>query len=211
MGFDTKKKDLRNLDYLNKTLKTRNIKLNVIRGNHDNPDYFDGSINTSNISLLADYSFISVDGQGVLCIGGAISIDRKPNSKKTDEYGNPWKGRKEGVNYWSNEGFDYRPELIEDLKKFGFNIDIVITHSAPDFCEPRTKSELSNWALEDPGLIEECAIERNNLSKLYDQLKEGEHPPKFWCYGHFHFHMKERFEDTDFILLDVNEFHEVRI
>ena len=206
MGFETMKKDLRTLAYLNRELKTRSIQLYAIRGNHDDPKYFDGSISTSNVKLLPDYSTLKVDGQNILCIGGAISIDRKPNTQQVDKYGKPWKGRKEGINYWTDEGLVYKPELLKDLN----DIDIVITHSAPDFCEPRSKGGLSIWAMEDPGLIEECAVERNNLSKIYDYLKANKCPLKHWLYGHFHSSVREQFENTNFILLDINEFYEIR-
>lgn len=208
VGFCSMKKDLRALDYLNATLKPRNIKLYAIRGNHDNPIYFDGSMPfVGNISLLPDYSVITIDGQNILCVGGAISIDRKPNSKIVGFDGKPWKGRKEGVNYWSNEAFVLKPEWYLHLK----NIDIVITHSAPDFCEPRIKSGLSKWAVSDPGLIEECAKERNDLSKMFDALKSQGCPMKHWFYGHFHYYKKEEHFDTEFVLLDINQFYEVRI
>jgi len=207
MGFAKLKKDLRQLDRFNLTLRVRNIYLYAIRGNHDNPKYFDGSISTSNIKLLPDYSVVQVDDQNILCIGGAISIDRKPNAKQVGFDGKPWKGRKEGVNYWADEALVFKPELVKDLN----NIDIVITHSAPDFCQPRIKNGLSTWATEDLGLIEECAVERNNLSKIYDILKANNCPLKSWFYGHFHFHETERFENTDFTVLDINEFWEVRI
>lgn len=207
MGFTTKKKDLKALDYLNTTLKVRSIQLYAIRGNHDNPAYFDGSISTSNIKLLPDYSTIDVNGIKVLLVGGAISVDRKPNPGHTDFRGKPWKGRKEGVNYWSNENFVLKPEILNEIK----GIDIVITHSAPDFCEPRTKHGLSGWAKHDPGLIEECAKERNDLSKMYDILKANGCSLKYWLYGHFHYYHKEQFDDTNFILIDINHFYDVRI
>jgi DNA repair exonuclease SbcCD nuclease subunit len=207
MGFDPIKKDLATLKYLNTTLKPRNIQLYAIRGNHDNPTYFDGSIKTSNIKLLPDYSVLTIDGLNVLCVGGAISIDRKPNPAEFDYRGRPWKGRKEGVNYWPNETFVLKPELLKDLK----NIDIVVTHSAPDFCEPRTKHGLSTWIKADPGLADECMKERNDHSKMYDILKANDCPLKYWFYGHFHYYKREEFENTECVLIDINQFYEVRI
>lgn len=208
VGFCSMKKDLRSLDYLNTTLKSRNIKLYAIRGNHDNPIYFDGSISSiGNISLLPDYSVITIDGAKILCVGGAISIDRKPNSSLVGFDGKPWKGRKEGVNYWSDEVFVLKPELLKDLK----DIDIVITHSAPDFCEPRIKTGLGKWLETDPSLLEECAKERNDLSKMYDILKANNCPLKEWFYGHFHSYKREQHFDTHFTLLDIEQFYEVRI
>ena len=48
-----------------------------IRGNHDNPAYFDGQqVNYKRWKAVPDYSVIKVCGHTILCIGGAISIDR---------------------------------------------------------------------------------------------------------------------------------------
>lgn len=207
IGFETKKKDLAALKYLNVTLKSRNIQLYAIRGNHDNPAWFDGSVATSNIKLLADYSVVEVDGAKVLCVGGAISIDRKPNPEQLDYRGKEWKGRKENVNYWTNEPFVFDLEKAKSIS----DIDIVVTHSAPDFCEPRGKSGLATWIKYDRGLIEECAKERNDHSKLYDILVANGCPLKYWFYGHFHYYHREEFQNTDFILLDINLFYDVRI
>ena len=207
MGFDHPQKDKRALDYLNATLKPRNIQLYAIRGNHDNPIFFNDTITRSNIKLISDYTIIEIDNVKILCVGGAISIDRKPNLHQLDFRGKQWKGRKEGINYWSNENFVLKPEVLKSIK----NIDIVITHSAPDFCEPRTKHGLSIWAACDPGLIEECAKERNDHSKMYDILKDNGCAPKYWLYGHFHYYKQEMFENTKCVLIDINQFYEVRI
>lgn len=207
MGFEPKKKDLAALAYLNKVLKPRNIQLYAIRGNHDNPSFYDGSVSTSNIKLIPDYTILNVDGLNILCVGGAISVDRKPNPNKPDFRGHPWPGRTDGKNYWSDEVFVLKPELCKDLN----NIDVVVTHSAPDFAEPRTKSGLSDWAVSDKSLIEDCAKERNDHSKLYDLLIANKCPLKYWFYGHFHWYKREEFENTTFVLLDVNMFYDVRI
>jgi DNA repair exonuclease SbcCD nuclease subunit len=207
MGFTTMKKDLRALQFLNITLKARNIMLYAIRGNHDNPIYFDGSISKSNIKLLSDYTVIRVDEKNILCVGGAISIDRKANPEQTDLYGKQWPGRKEGTNYWPNEEFVFIPDKIKELN----NIDIVITHSSPDFCEPRIKTGLSGWAKYDLGLIEACAKERNDHSKMFDMLKANGCPLEYWLYGHFHYSKREYFDNVQFVLLDIIQFYELRV
>lgn len=206
IGFNSREKELRTLDYLTSTLKSRNIMLYAIRGNHDDPAYFNGSISTSNIKLLPDYSVVNVDQKNVLCVGGAISIDRKPNSDVRDARGKQWHGRKEGVNYWEAEAFN----LKEDIANAAKNIDVVITHSCPDFCEPRSKHGLSTWIKSDPSLIELCAKERNEHSKLYDILKFNGSEIKYWTYGHFHDDNVETFHDTKFVMIGIYNFYELR-
>ena len=49
-----------------------------IRGNHDNPAYFNGSsFNHKRFVAIPDYSVVKACGHTILCIGGAISIDRR--------------------------------------------------------------------------------------------------------------------------------------
>jgi len=141
-----------------------------------------------------------------LCVGGATSIDRKPNPDKVGFDGKPYKGRKEGCDYWMDEVFVLKTELLKDLK----NIDIVVTHSCPNFCEPRTKQGLSDWIKHDVGLIDECERERNDHSKMYDILKANNNPIKYWFYGHYHFHNMEIIDDTKFVLLDIEELYDLK-
>lgn len=48
-----------------------------IRGNYDNPAYFDGQqVNYKRWKAVPDYSVIKACGHTILCVGGAISVDR---------------------------------------------------------------------------------------------------------------------------------------
>jgi len=96
IGFEKPEKELRTMQYLNATLESNNIKLYAIRGNHDDPAYFDGTYKVGNIELLADYTILNIEGKSILCVGGAISVDRSPNPEVPNMYGKPWKGRKLG-------------------------------------------------------------------------------------------------------------------
>ena len=67
---------------LNETLVNRNCHLYVIRGNHDDPEYFKQTNNPfdfSNITLLEDYSELTLLSKSILLIGGAVSIDAQLN------------------------------------------------------------------------------------------------------------------------------------
>jgi len=202
IGFERRKKDLRKLDILNKQLVNRNIILYAIRGNHDDPIYFDGSINLSNLKLLKDYTVLDIEGVKILCVGGAISIDRKPNPDVVDAYGRKYKGRTEGTNYWSNEAFVFQNvDLV--------NIDIVVTHTAPDFAPPYTKYGMEKWIKHDPELSELVDKERSELTILYEQLKKTNNIGH-WFYGHFHSSNTDYTDNTKFVLLNEHEFFELR-
>ena len=46
-----------------------------IRGNHDNPAYFDGkTFRHKRFTCIPDYSVVKATGHTILCVGGAISV-----------------------------------------------------------------------------------------------------------------------------------------
>lgn len=206
IGFEKRAKEMRRLNRLNENLKRKNINLYAIRGNHDDPTYFNGEVKFSNISLLKDYSVVDSYSKKILCVGGAISIDRKPNPKEIMYNGKSWKGRKEGINYWIEEKFVLNLEALKNVK----DVDIVVTHSAPNFCHPRIKSGIEKWAKYDDTLIQECDQERLDIQTMYNVLKETNNIEQ-WFYGHFHHQNVEYIEDTKFVLLDIHQFYELRI
>ena len=76
------------LEAINKFCKQSDCRVFFIRGNHDDPEYFDGSnidksayVTFDCVHAVSDYSCIQVwkDGKVVhtiLCVGGGVSIDR---------------------------------------------------------------------------------------------------------------------------------------
>lgn len=205
IGFEREDKELRRLKRLNESLERRNINLYAIRGNHDDPKYFNNELVLSNIKLLKDYTIIKSYGKNVLCVGGAISIDRKPNPEEKTYNGKSWKGRKENVNYWSDENFTLDVELLKNIK----DVNVIITHSAPKFCHPRIKSGIEKWSKYDETLIEECDKERSDIQTMYDILSKNNRI-EHWFYGHFHHQHIEYIDDTKFVLLDIHQFYELR-
>lgn len=67
-----------------------------------------------------------------------------------------------------------------------FLIDTVITHTAPSHCELFSKSNLNQWAMNDPLLIEDIQFERKTMDMLLRHLKTDNLPISYWYYGHFH-------------------------
>ena len=191
-GFSARHNFISDMDYLNQILAEYNVTLYVIRGNHDDPQYFDGSYNFwSNLKLMADYSVIEVEGKRILLIGGAISIDRLH--------------RVEGRSYWKDEVY----KLDEGSLMLKKNIDIVATHTAPSFAYPtKFNSLVYSFADGDPTLLTELTQERVLLDRTYELLKANENPMVEWFYGHFHTNHITEYENTTFRLLDINRFHE---
>ena len=61
-----------------KRLSEANNWIVFVRGNHDNPAYFDGHIfNHRRLMAIPDYTIIQACRHTILCVGGGISIDRR--------------------------------------------------------------------------------------------------------------------------------------
>lgn len=147
---------------LNSFFAEHNITFLSIRGNHDDPKYFNGPdrIVHSNLELLPDYTLRNINGQDFLFVGGAISVDRIDRIPERS--------------YWHDEGFVLRSELAAQC-------DVLVTHSAPLWNGPTDKSAISGWCSVDKTLWDECVQERKDHSSLIQLCT----PKKHYC-GNFH-------------------------
>jgi hypothetical protein len=136
--------------------------------------------------FIKDFSVVNIDGLSHLCIGGAISIDRKHRTL--------------GYSYWENEGVSF----IDPVRFDGLDIDVIITHTAPNVAPPTTFGELvRHYAMNDVDLIRDLQLERNEVDKVFEKFK-GEKPIK-WVYGHFHDTFRFEVNNFRFYGLGVNE------
>jgi hypothetical protein len=156
-----------------------------IRGNHDDPSLFDGSIAHSNIVLLEDYSQMLFGDKKIQLVGGAVSIDRIH--------------RKPGTSYWSKEPFLYEPDKAVEC-------DILITHTAPSWIGPTVKDNhrIQYWLDNDDCLYEDLSFERQELDKLIRKCK----PTRHFC-GHFHLHAVAEQDGCISRILDIDELLEL--
>ena len=185
-------------------LRTQGNIIFFVRGNHDDPAYFDGKTFAKKyMRCVADYTVVSVAGHNILCVGGAISIDREPRLREM-ELNRILKKDKQPL-YWKDEAPVFLPDEIKELTQSGIKIDTVVTHTAPDFCEKWSKSGLTEWVKLDPHLLNDIALERLSMTSLYDELIENEHPLVSWYYGHFHESWHTYNDKIFFKMLCVNE------
>lgn len=195
-------------DYYLTLFKKLNLKLSktanhlvMFRGNHDNPDYFNGSFKKYNhLHLIPDYTVVEVPGvANVLCIGGAASIDR---SYRIHE-----EARSKRKTYWGNAELPIFDEekLNEINTKYADNIQIIATHTCPSFAYPTTKQGVGGWIREDEGLNQTLDDERNTMDKIFGKLQEQQANITDWYYGHFHEHKLERHYGINFRLCDCGE------
>lgn len=171
-----------------------------VRGNHDNPEYFDGTIFNHKLFIaIPDYSVIQACSHTILCVGGAISVDR--------QYRLNARYMKKEV-YWKDERPVFDSEKLTAIHTSCY-VDTVITHSAPSFCELIAKNDLSVWAQNDEALIEDVANERLVMDQLYSALIQNNHPLRNWYYGHFHQSRRSSINGVMFKMLDIMEFCEI--
>jgi predicted phosphodiesterase len=184
VGFLDADKQARQFDYVNSFFGGKGIDFIGIRGNHDDPSYYDGSIDYSNFKLLPDYTSLTLNDKEFLFVGGAVSIDRKI--------------RKEGVSYWADEKF------ILDHSKIK-RCDVLVTHSAPTWSGPFDKSGISGWCDRDETLWDECLQERKDHDVLIKLCGASRH----YC-GHFHTSSSVDFDGCISTILDELEVKEIR-
>ena len=182
IGFKPKKEQLNDIKFLNEEFKKLNIIFMSIRGNHDDPSYYngDGRIELSNFELIEDYTVMEHNGKLIQFIGGATSIDRSI--------------RKEGISYWSGEGLNFNKDKLQ-------KVDTLITHTAPPWCFPqRFNKMVYDWAQDDGYLLEELTLEREVMSEIFKVCQ-----PSLHLYGHFHDSWNEEINGCKHRLLNINE------
>lgn len=158
-----------------------------IRGNHDDPAYFDGR-SYGNLHLVPDYSRIKTDTGSILCVGGGISLDRT--------------ARTAGAGYWPGERFRFDPTMIGDDP-----ITHVVTHTANLAWTglQRKTYFVDSWCKVDSTLREDIDEESNNMAFFHREIYDRGHRPLKWFYGHFHQSKIIELQGTTFIGLAENE------
>ena len=114
-------------------LSSRNCWLAFVRGNHDNPAYFNTRpIKHRRWMTLPDYTVIKACGHTILCVGGATSIDRMRRMEAKQ-----YRLHREDAPfmpnvYWPNEQPVYDEKMLDVINE-KCAIDTVITHTSPSF------------------------------------------------------------------------------
>lgn len=178
-----------------------------IRGNHDDPAYFsEEKVNYKRWRCVPDYSIIQACGHIILVVGGAVSVDRKVRMKENEQLIRL--GHTQTASWWQDEAPEFRPKEIAAIPE-NINIDTVVTHSSPSFCEPKNKDGLKSWAVYDPALVWDCAHERETMDKILSCLEEHHHIIDRWFFGHFHSSWSEMIGGIQYTMLDILEFKEL--
>ena len=222
LGFESEKHYVQTVfPDLIKVLDKYECYLVLIPGNHDDYSLFKSFVfNYPRLSAVPSYTILNVYfdkdktsvKHSILCVGGAISIDRTYRIEvrnreiakrirlthcKTEE-------AEEKVRkiYWENEAPVYDEGLMGLIDKEKCPIDIVCSHTAPSFCYPTTKAGLEYWLIRDEKLTEDLDDERMVFDRIYNYLKSHDFKLEKWCYGHFHSRNVEYIDGVKFRLLD---------
>lgn len=159
IGFQNPDKELKKLINLNQFLKDLRANMFVIRGNHDDPSYWNGNFIFSNLKLIPDYTYLNLNDYKFLLVGGAISLDRID--------------RINGVSWWENEGLQSPKKNIEE-------VDVLVMHTNPRNIG-HIYGNIKSFTKNDSYLSDDLKTE-NNIG--YDVLQKC-NPSRFYC-GHHH-------------------------
>lgn len=160
------------LALLSHYLEQRGNRLLVVRGNHDDPSWFDNFEIGKSITLLQDeQTVVTPCGLRVFVIGGGISLDRTE--------------REEGRSYWPAEKFTWSGALPAE------RVDCVVTHAAGLFGDfeldvPIVNTYVGIEAMQGGDLLSELIEERSQHEGLMLTLRERDLGPTQWFYGHYH-------------------------
>lgn len=214
LGFELLKTHISEYKRLNKFMIERDIHLYLLRGNHDDPSYFNEHlIDSSNIVTLEDYTVLKCENTHILCVGGGISIDRTHRIKRYEQRLIQMQHIYEGLmsdaeilakvqkGYWEDEAPIYKEDVLNEITESGININYVITHTSPNFAFKKDKDGIDYWLTLDHKLSKDLDEERETLSKVFHKIMDDGHPLKEWVYGHFHKHNSEEILGIPFTAL----------
>ena len=195
LGFERPKKDHDRLTTINHFLKEKDSNLWVIRGNHDNPGFWQWGCGYefSNIHFVPDDSVVELDGKSCYFAGGAISVDRCR--------------RTQGIDYWKGEQYN-----VDNIQfPIPYPVDILFTHDVYHPVSPfgTTSDTLKYWCEKDEELMGDIVYSQIVFKNLYDSIYKI-NPNFSWYHGHYHEPHVTNNDGQVVHSLSILEFKEVR-
>ena len=189
IGFDNSLEDMYRRKRMNSKLGNSGNTLLCVRGNHDNPEYYqEGSlIDFPHLKTLPDYTHLSWGDHKILVIGGGVSVDKESRLEDFKKTG--------VVSWWEGE------RIIKSSEKLDGQEDIIISHMAPLCIGP--------VLLRDPQMTYETwEADKSDREYLSTVLKETR--PTRWIFGHYHKSTSGDYENCLWRGLDIQEIYEIR-
>ena len=198
-----------------------------VRGNHDNPAYFDGEeISHKRWCCVGDYSVVVTAVGNILCVGGATSVDRC----NRESYRPPYHlGKNEGVrrrtllgyleepqslepaDWWPMETPYFDESAMESIYHAGRSTQAVVSHIPPSVAEDVAPPSWLGYLTErDPALLDDMRRDRETMDALLGRMRRDCHPVRHWLYGHYHHSWSARIDGINYTMLRELEMKELR-
>lgn len=198
-----------------------------VRGNHDNPAYFDGMvIDRKRWMAVPDYSLLMTQVGNILCVGGATSVDRHNREDYQPTFSLSSKGprRRTAIGYFAEESADLTPKdywpteapyldegALEAIRHRGQTVQAVVSHIPPSVAEDVTPPAWLDYLVEnDPTLPVDMRRDRETMDALLHQLKANCNPVRDWLYGHYHHSWTAHIDGIRYTMLRELEMKELR-
>lgn len=175
-------------------LEKRNLYLIFFRGNHDNPEYFmnpeiRNTISTDRFILVPDYTIVSIDKINILCVGGAVSVDRRFRTTNSD--------------YWYDE------EMLDITNLENIRVDILLTHTVSKKLISPVLPPMQDWLKISFNVDKKLKIDSKREDMICNTLFEYYYP-KLWYHGHYHISHRTPYDECIIIGVNINELVEVK-
>lgn len=190
-GFETYNYYTINLyQRISKKLERLGDRIYCIRGNHDDPEYYNGElrIDLERLKTVPDYETINTDAGLFLVIGGATSTDRIMRQ----EYDQKHSGK---TTWWPSE----RP-LKKEVFEIPKGLNGILSHTGPIQTDPVCQ----RYQDQDLESYQNSIKDRDYLGKILTELE-----PSYWFYGHFHQYHSGTWGKTLWHCLGIMELYEL--
>jgi hypothetical protein len=181
------------------SLEKNDICIYTIRGNHDNPAFFDGLHDFEWLHFLSDHRIIELCGKRIYPIGGAVSADIDfvdPLTRKSRRIINETlirMGSSKRI-WWPDEA------PVPIVESFPAVVDIVVSHEAPlSFAPPLMRADY----------VRDATWQKIVESRKYLDYVLRTVMPALWFYGHYHRYYEGDYQNTLYRCLDIAEMVQV--
>lgn len=165
LGFPADRTGSRTLVKMGRLAKTFNVDVYLIRGNHDNPEVWNGTEASeamaehgcTNVTLLHD-GIVLVNNEKYLVVSGGLSIDK--------EY------REEGQDWWPDESVSISMDVVGDAE----GVTGILSHTGP-------RPSIVSIGL--PAVFASADKDAQREQAVMAAVGNAVLPEK-WVYGHFH-------------------------
>jgi DNA repair exonuclease SbcCD nuclease subunit len=198
-GFGRKHSMQVNYEKIEKRLEKDNNVIWALRGNHDDPAFFDGTHDFPRLHFLKDHEIVEICGKKIYPIGGATSVDidapdRKGRTRRwyNDRYIRLGSSQR---CWWPDEN------IVPSKDPHPTKVDIILSHEAPFAFEPvpirpnDCTNETWDRVLADRRYLDEVLYETN---------------ASWWIYGHYHTRFSGHIGDLMYRCLPELELFEIR-